>query len=110
METDELEYEIFVHGTLVKKVKIQQIKPCIISENMIRVLMQLDTEIKDIIPLLIGRYPPGKVNFIKNKEILTLNIENRLVTLYPSGKISMNNVIDKEDAIEVVTGIMKIIN
>jgi len=110
MENDELEYEIFVHGTPVKKVKIQQIKPCIISENMIRVLMQLDSEIKDIIPLLIGRYPPGKVNFIKNKGILTLNIENRLVTLYPSGKISMNNAMDKEDAIEVVTGIIKTIN
>ncbi|MDD3984674.1 MAG: (Fe-S)-binding protein [Methanobacterium sp.] len=110
MGTDELEYEIFVHGTIVKKVKIQQIKPCIISENMIKVLMQRDSEIKDIIPLLIGRYPPGKVNFIKNKGILTLNIENRLVTLYPSGKISMNNAIDKEDAIKVVTGIMKIIN
>ena len=110
MEMDELEYEIFVRGALVKKVTIKQIKPCIVAENMIRVLMQLDSEIKDIIPLLITRYPPGKVNFIENKGIITLNIQNRLVTLYPSGKISMNKTIDKEDAIEAVTGIMKVIN
>jgi ArsR family metal-binding transcriptional regulator len=77
---------------------------------MIRVLLQLDSEIRDIIPLLITKYPPGKVNFIENKGIITLNIQNRLVTLYPSGKISMNKTIDKEDAIEAVTGIMKVIN
>ena len=110
MEIDELEYEILVDGALVKRVTIQQIKPCIVAENMIRVLMQLDSEIRDIIPLLITRYPPGKVNFIENKGIITLNIQNRLVTLYPSGKISMNKTIDKEDAIEAVTEIMKVIN
>ena len=110
MEINELEYEIFVDGALVKKVTIQQIKPCIVAENMIRVLMQLDSEIKDVIPLLITRYPPGKVNYVENKGIITLNIQNRLVTLYPSGKISMNKTIDKEDAIEAVTEIMKVIN
>ncbi|MBZ2165019.1 (Fe-S)-binding protein [Methanobacterium spitsbergense] len=110
MEIDEIEYEIFVDGALVKKATIQQINPCIVAENMIRVLMQLDSEIRDVIPLLITRYPPGKVNFIENKGIITLNIQNRLVTLYPSGKISMNKTIDKEDAIEAVTEIMKVIN
>ena len=110
MEINELEYEIFADGALVKKVTIQQIKPCIVAENMIRVLMQLDSEIKDVIPLLITRYPPGKVNFIENKGIITLNIQNRLVTLYPSGKISMNKTIDKEDAIEAVTEVIKVIN
>ncbi len=110
MEIDELEYEIFEDGSLVKKVTLQQIKPCIIAENMIRVLMQLDNEISEIIPILVTQYPPGKVNYIENKQILTLNIYQRLVTLYPSGKISMNKTVDKEDALEVVTEIMKVIN
>lgn len=110
MEIDELEYEIFEDGALVKKVTLQQIKPCIVAENMIRVLMQLDTEINEIIPILVTQYPPGKVNYIENKKILTLNIYERLVTLYPSGKISMNKTIDKEDALEVVTGIIEVIN
>ena len=110
MDIDELEYEIFEEGPLVKKVTIQEMRPCIVAENMIRVLMQLDSEIGEVIPVLITKYPPGKVNYIENKKILTLNICKRLVTLYPSGKISMNKTIDKEDALEVVTEIMKVIN
>ena len=46
MDIEELEYEIFENGAIVKKVTIQQIKPCIVAENMIRVLMQLDSEIR----------------------------------------------------------------
>jgi len=110
MEIDELEYEIFEDGPIVKKVTIQEMRPCIVAENMIRVLMQLDSEIGEVIPVLITKYPPGKVNYIENKKILTLNIYKRLVTLYPSGKISMNKTINKEDALEVVTEIMKVIN
>ena len=110
MEIDELEYEIFEDGPIVKKVTIQEMKPCIVAENMIRVLMQLDSEIGEVIPVLTTKYPLGKVNYIENKKILTLNICKRLVTLYPSGKISMNKTIDKEDALEVVTEIMKVIN
>lgn len=110
MEIDELEYEIFEDGPIVRKVTIQEMRPCIVAENMIRVLMQLDSEIGEVIPVLITKYPPGKVNYIENKKILTLNINKRLVTLYPSGKISMNKTIDKEDALEVVTEIMKVIN
>ncbi len=110
MDIEELEYEIFENGAIVKKVTIQQIKPCIVAENMIRVLLQLDSEIDEIIPSLVTQYPPGKVNYIENKNILTLNVYKRLVTLYPSGKISMNKTIDKEDALEVVKGLMKTIN
>lgn len=110
MDIEELEYEIFENGAIVKKVTIQQIKPCIVAENMIRVLLQLDSEIDEIIPSLVTQYPPGKVNYIENKNILTLNVYKRLVTLYPSGKISMNRTIDKEDALEVVKGLMKTIN
>jgi ArsR family metal-binding transcriptional regulator len=110
MESDELEYEIFEDGPIVRKVTIKEMRPCIVAENMIRVLMQLDSEIGEVIPVLITKYPPGKVNYIENKKILTLNIYKRLVTLYPSGKISMNKTIDKEDALEVVTEIMKVIN
>jgi ArsR family metal-binding transcriptional regulator len=110
MDVDQLEYEIFEDGAIVRKVTIQQIKPCIVAENMIRVLLQLDSEISEIIPLIVSKYPPGNVNFIENKKILTLNTNKRLVTLYPSGKISMNKTIDKEDALEVVTEIMHVIN
>ncbi len=52
MDIDELEYEIFEDGAKVKKVTIQEMRPCIVAENMIRVLMQLDSEIGEIIPVI----------------------------------------------------------
>ncbi len=110
MEIEEREYEIFPDGELVKKVTIKEIRPCIVAENMIRVLFQLDSEIKEIIPILVTKHPPGNVNFIKHKDILTLNMEERLVTIYPSGKISMNKTVDEKDAILVVKDVMHEIN
>ena len=110
MKIEEQEYEIFPDGKKVRKVIIKEIRPCIVAENMIRVLLQLDSEIKDIIPILAAKHPPGKVNFIEKKGILTLNSSDRLVTLYPSGKISMNKTVDEEDAILIVTKLMCEIN
>ena len=110
MEIDGIEYQIFENGELVSKVTIQEIRPCIVAENMVRVLLQLDSEIKDVIPLLVSKFPPGNINYIENKGILTLNISDRLVTLYPSGKVSMNKTVDEKDAIVVITEIMGHIN
>lgn len=107
---EELEYEIFTDGSLVNKVTIKNIKPCIATEGKVRVLMQLDASLETIIKNLIGKYPPGKVNFVEKKKILTLSIYERLITLYPSGKVTMNKTLDKEDAIEVITEIMTTIN
>jgi ArsR family metal-binding transcriptional regulator len=110
MEIGSNVYEIFPEGEFVRKVSIEEIKPCIVTENRIRVLLQLDSEIKSVIPILVNKYPPGKVNFIESKDILTLNMAKRLVTLYPSGKISMNKTLDESDAISVVKEIMNQIN
>lgn len=106
MEMDELDYTIDDVGALVKKVSIKKIKPCIAAEGKIRVLMQTDAELEDLIPYLVSRYPPGKVNYIERKKILTLTLHNRLITLYPSGKISMNKTRDKEEAIEVIAQVI----
>jgi ArsR family metal-binding transcriptional regulator len=103
-------HEIFPEGELVKKVSIEEIRPCIVAENRIRILFQLDSKLKSVIPVLANKYPPGKVNYIKDKKILTLNIADRLVTIYPSGKISMNKTVDESDAISVVKDIMGQIN
>jgi len=110
MEVGSNVYELFPEGEFVRKVSIEEIKPCIVTENRIRVLLQLDSEIKSVIPILVNKYPPGKVNFIASKNILTLNMAERLVTIYPSGKISMNKTLDESDAISVVKEIMNQIN
>lgn len=112
MEMDELEYILDEEGVLVKKISIKKIKPCILSgaEGKIRVLMQTDEELEEVIPILATRYPPGKVNYIQKKKVLTLTLYNRLITLYPSGKISMNKTLDKEEAIEVITQVIQDVN
>jgi ArsR family metal-binding transcriptional regulator len=110
MEMDQLNYTVDEKGTLVKVISIKNIKPCIATEGKVRVLIQTDAELKDVIPAMVTRYPPGKVNYIQRKNILTLTLSNRLITLYPSGKVTMNKTKDKEDAVMVMGELIKDIN
>ncbi|WP_414470557.1 (Fe-S)-binding protein [Methanobacterium sp. ACI-7] len=107
---EELEFELFEDGSLIKKVIIKNIKPCIISEGQISVLMQLDSELNHVLPLMTLKFPPGKVNYIEKKNILTLITHDRLITIYPSGKVSMNKTNSKEESIEVIRDIARHIN
>jgi ArsR family metal-binding transcriptional regulator len=110
LEMKELKYEVLKEGSLVKEVSIKNIKPCIATEGKVRVLMQLDAPLDSVLTSLSNMFPPGKVNFVEKKKILTLSIYERLITLYPSGKVTMNKTLDKEDAVEVIKEIMKTIN
>ncbi|HNS25776.1 MAG TPA: (Fe-S)-binding protein [Methanobacteriaceae archaeon] len=110
MTDEQNRHLILADGALVKEVSIKEIRPCIVAEGMVRVLMQLDNSLDAVIPSLMTIYPPGKVNYIKNKNILTLSLHNRLITIYPSGKVSMNKTLDEEDALETITKIMVDIN
>ncbi|MDI9438030.1 MAG: (Fe-S)-binding protein [Euryarchaeota archaeon] len=110
MTDEQNRHLILADGVLVKEVSIKEIRPCIVAEGMVRVLMQLDNSLDTVIPSLMTIYPPGKVNYIKNKNILTLSLHNRLITIYPSGKVSMNKTLDEEDALEAITKIMVDIN
>jgi ArsR family metal-binding transcriptional regulator len=110
MEMEELEFELFEEGALIKKVIIKNIKPCIIAEGQISVLMQLDSELHHVLPIMVLKFPPGKVNYIERKNVLTLSIYNRLITIYPSGKVTMNKTNSKEESIEVIKDVASSIN
>lgn len=110
MEMEEFEYDLFKDDVLVKKVIIKNIKPCIISEGQISVLMQLDNELHHVLPLMVLKFPPGKVNYIEKKNILTLSLYDRLITIYPSGKVSMNKTNTKEESIEIMKDLAGSIN
>jgi ArsR family metal-binding transcriptional regulator len=110
MTDEEHKHLILANGALVKEITIKEIRPCIVAEGMVRVLMQLDSPLDIVIPILMTRYPPGKVNYLKNKNILTLSLYDRLITIYPSGKVSMNKTLDEEDALDIITRIMMDIN
>jgi ArsR family metal-binding transcriptional regulator len=110
VDMEDLNYTLFSEAPLVGEVTIKSVRPCVVAENMVRVLMQFDKEISEVIPFLVTKYPPGKVNYLEKKNVLTLSIHNRLVTLYPSGKVSMNKTVDKEEAIDVIKDVAGVIN
>lgn len=111
MEMDEIKYDVFEEGALVNSVSIKKILPCLATKGRIRLSMQLDSSLDgDVIPTLVSKFPPGKVNFLKHKKILTLSDYDRIITVYPSGKITMNNTRDKEEAVEIIREYMVKIN
>ena len=111
MEMDEIKYDVFEDGALVNSVSIKKILPCVATKGRIRLTMQLDSDLEgNVIPTLVSKFPPGKISFIKHKKILTVSDYDRIITFYPSGKITMNNTRDKEEAIEIISELMGKIN
>jgi ArsR family metal-binding transcriptional regulator len=110
MEMKELKYDIFEDGALVKSVSITKIMPCMAEEGRVKLAMQLDSTLDQVMPKFSGKFPPGKVNYIPHKKILTLNTHERVITFFPSGKIVMMNTRDPEEGIEIITEFMEKIN
>jgi len=110
MEMKEQKYNILPDGSLVKGVSITKIQPCMADEGRIKLAMQLDSTLDEVMPTFASKFPPGKVNYIKHKKILTLNIHERVITFFPSGKIMMMNTRDPEEGIEIITEFMEKIN
>ena len=110
MEMKELKYDIFQDGSLVKSVSITKIQPCMAEEGRIKLAMQLDSSLDQVMHTFASKFPPGKVNYIKHKKILTLNTHERVITFFPSGKIMMMNTRDPEEGIKIVTEFMEKIN
>jgi len=110
MEMKELKFDIFEDGPLVKSVSITKIMPCMAEEGRVKLAMQLDSTLEQVMPIFAGKFPPGKVNYIPHKKILTLNTHQRVISFFPSGKIMMMNTRDPEEGIEIITEFMEKIN
>ena len=82
MEMKELKYDIFEDGPLVKSVSITKIMPCMAEKGRVKLAMQLDSTLDTVMPLFISKFPPGNVNYIKQKKILTLNTHERVITFF----------------------------
>jgi ArsR family metal-binding transcriptional regulator len=110
MEMKELKFDIFKEGPLVKSVSITKIMPCMAEEGRVKLAIQLDSTLDQVMPTFASKFPPGKVNYISHKKILTLNTHERVISFFPSGKIMMMNTRDPEEGIEIITGFMEKIN
>lgn len=106
----ELNYDIFEDGPLVNSVSITRIMPCMAEEGRVKLAMQLDSPLDQVMPVFSGKFPPGKVNYIPHKKILTLNTHERVITFFPSGRIMMMNTRDPEEGIKIIIEFMEKIN
>lgn len=110
MEMKELKFDIFQEGPLVKSVTITKIMPCMAEEGRVKLAMQFDSTLDNVMPTFASKFPPGNVNYIPHKKILTLNTHQRVISFFPSGRIMMMNTRDPEEGIEIITEFMEKIN
>lgn len=96
--------------TLINDFEIKQVLPCFTTPGYIRFIAQADHEIGGVIPIIFLKFPPGKTTYIREENTLMLRVFNRMITLYPSGKVAVTNTRDEEEAKEILEKIKKIIN
>jgi len=90
--------------------EIKGVLPCFTTPGYIRIVAQADNLLDEIISILALKYPPGKVEYFEELNELTLKIHNRLINLFPSGKITMTNTKDLDEARTVLEEIKNMIN
>ncbi|MBS7643804.1 hypothetical protein KEJ26_04455 [Candidatus Bathyarchaeota archaeon] len=94
----------------VSNFEIKGVLPCFTTPGYIRIVAQADNSLDDIIPILALKYPPGKVEYHEELNELTLKIYNRLINFFPSGKITMTNTKDLDEARTVLEEMKNMIN
>ena len=95
---------------LVEHIEIKEVLPCITTPGYIRFTAQADAELREVIPVLFLSFPPGKAIYNEAEGSLTLRLYNRLISLFPSGKIGVTNTRDLKEAEEVLSKIRGFIN
>jgi len=95
---------------LVKKFEMKETLPCFTTRGYIRFAAQADKELGEVIPVISLKFPPGRKNYLIKDNILTLQLLNRTITFFPSGRIAVTNTRDKEEAKEILQRIADIIN
>jgi ArsR family metal-binding transcriptional regulator len=95
---------------LVNKFEINQVLPCFTTPGYIRFFAQADHEIGEAIPIIFLKFPPGRTTYIEDENTLQLRLFNRMITFYPSGKITVTNTRDREEAEEILEKIKLTIN
>ncbi|MHA1491402.1 MAG: (Fe-S)-binding protein [Promethearchaeota archaeon] len=95
---------------LINNFEIKEVLPCFITQGYIRFTAQADNELGKVMSIIFLKNPPAKANYLINQNILTLRLFNRTLTLYPSGKIGVNNTKDIDEAHEILNEIKKMSN
>lgn len=89
------------------KVEIKQVLPCIADVSKIRVVAELERDIREILPYLNAQVD-GAI-YIKETHTLTFSKNDTLITLYPR-EVKMAKVESRESAQEILAWLQKKIN
>ncbi len=93
---------------LVKKIEIYEVTPCLSDPDKIKFLAQTDNPISDILPILYLYIPNAK--YSENLGALSYTHQQRLVTMFSTGKIGMTYVKDRQEALQLVEESKNLIN
>ncbi|RJS84804.1 hypothetical protein CW702_01955 [Candidatus Bathyarchaeota archaeon] len=95
---------------IVRSFTIENVLPCVTTPGYIRFVAKADNKLNDVIPSLVFKFPPGKVKYSFKTGTLTIRLFNRLITLFPDGKIGVTNTRDLDEAEEILQKIGNLIN
>ena len=99
---------LFFPEVFVKKIEIREIMPCTVEANGIKFLAQADRTIDEILSILYLVIP--NANFSEKIGALTYKNQERIVTIFSSGRISMTHVKDRQLAETLVEELRNLIN
>jgi ArsR family metal-binding transcriptional regulator len=92
---------------LLTKIEIKQVLPCIADVSKIRVVAELDGDIREVLPYLNAQIE-GAI-YIVEKSTLTFSKNETLITLYPC-EIKMARVENRESAEKILDWLRRKIN
>ncbi len=99
---------LFFPEVFVKKIDIKEIMPCTVEANGIKFIAQADRTIDEILSILYLVVPNSK--FSEKIGALTYKTQERIVTIFSSGRISMTHVKDRQLAETLVEDLRNLIN
>jgi ArsR family metal-binding transcriptional regulator len=99
---------LFFPEVFVKKIEIKEIMPYTVEANGIKFLAQADRTIEEILSILYLVIP--NANFSEKIGALNYKTQERIVTIFSSGRISMTHVKDRQLAETLVEKLKTLLN
>ncbi len=99
---------LFFPEAFVKKIEIKEVMPCTVEENGIKFIAQADGALNEILPVLFLVVPNAK--YSEKIGALTYKKDERIVTIFSSGRISMTHVKDRPLADRLVEELRCLLN
>jgi ArsR family metal-binding transcriptional regulator len=90
--------------------ELKEVMPCIKDPSRIRFIAQANVEFpRELIATLSFMFPPGLTVYDEGSGALTLKLWDRLITIFPSGRVGVTYTLDLNEAREVLGRVKELI-